>query len=529
MAGDHVESGFHWINRRQVLAGTAAAALAGAWPRAAAAAPAKFRRYEITDPKLPANIIPSYKKAVEAMLHLPPSDPRNWYRQALIHVFDCPHHNWWFLPWHRGYIGWFERICRDLSGDHDFTLPYWDWTKKPSVPMAMFSGVLDPSNKAFLAGYNAFENTFKKPLNALWKSFSPAQLAVLAKRNLATASDFWQGLVFDFPEPKGARVWVSHKSPDLLEFFADATKPEVIKSALQVSRFAGTPDSIGTMGFASAKATNHSDGPGAGILESQPHDMVHSAFAGFMGLQLSPIDPVFYLHHANIDRLWDVWTRRQIALGQATLPKGADLALWSADPFLFFIDEKSKLVGNAKAGDYALMSSFDYDYAPGAGEDMVPVAVAAAPPPPPPGLTIAAKITAPAIAGLARATALAELPAGALRAPVPGAGPRTVTVTLDLSPADRGRRFSVIAARPGGQSQVRLGGIFIFGHVHGRTSFDVPLLDSAIAGLGLVDAPTALEIRVVSQPDARPANGAAMHGMQGGAAQPSLSAVRMNL
>ena len=46
------------------------------------------------------------------MLGLPATDPRNWYRYALIHALDCPHGNWWFLPWHRGYLGWFERICR---------------------------------------------------------------------------------------------------------------------------------------------------------------------------------------------------------------------------------------------------------------------------------------------------------------------------------------------------------------------------------------------------------------------------------
>ena len=47
---------------------------------------------------------------------LPPTDPRNWYRQAIIHLLDCPHANWWFLPWHRGYLLHFEEICRQLSG-----------------------------------------------------------------------------------------------------------------------------------------------------------------------------------------------------------------------------------------------------------------------------------------------------------------------------------------------------------------------------------------------------------------------------
>jgi hypothetical protein len=39
-----------------------------------------------------------------------------------------------------------------------------------------------------------------------------------------------------------------------------------------------------------------------------PHANVHDAFAGDMqDLQYSPRDPVFYAHHANIDRLWSSW------------------------------------------------------------------------------------------------------------------------------------------------------------------------------------------------------------------------------
>jgi hypothetical protein len=44
---------------------------------------------------------------------------------------------------------------------------------------------------------------------------------------------------------------------------------------------------------------------------SGPHALVHNAFApGDMAdLMYSPRDPVFYAHHANIDRLWSSWTK----------------------------------------------------------------------------------------------------------------------------------------------------------------------------------------------------------------------------
>ena len=123
---------FHGALTRRHFLGTSAAALtASALPSAAPAQGARFRRFEISDPGMPPRVIDSYKKGIREMLNRPPTDPRNWYRNAFIHVFDCPHQNWWFLAWHRAYIGWLEATIRAFSGDAEFALPYWDWTKTP--------------------------------------------------------------------------------------------------------------------------------------------------------------------------------------------------------------------------------------------------------------------------------------------------------------------------------------------------------------------------------------------------------------
>jgi tyrosinase len=79
-------------------------------------------------------IINSFKAAVQAMKALPASDLRNWTKQANIHFTSCPHSNWFFLPWHRAYLLYFERICRKLANDDSFALPYWNWTTHPAVP-----------------------------------------------------------------------------------------------------------------------------------------------------------------------------------------------------------------------------------------------------------------------------------------------------------------------------------------------------------------------------------------------------------
>src|SRR5258708_8891018 len=144
------------------------------------------------------------------MLNRPATDPRNWYRNAFLHVFDCPHQNWWFLAWHRAYIGWLEATIREFSGDTEFALPYRDWTKTPRVPDAMFGDVLEQNTAAFIPTLAAFKPQFDAPVTALWAAFSPAQQDVLAQRGLASTADFWNavaaapaGMFFEQPAARG--------------------------------------------------------------------------------------------------------------------------------------------------------------------------------------------------------------------------------------------------------------------------------------------------------------------------------------
>ena len=48
-----------------------------------------------------------------------------------------------------------------------------------------------------------------------------------------------------------------------------------------------------------------------GSLELTPHGTIHVAVGGWMQFFFSAaLDPIFWLHHANIDRLWQVWLDR---------------------------------------------------------------------------------------------------------------------------------------------------------------------------------------------------------------------------
>jgi tyrosinase len=42
-------------------------------------------------------------------------------------------------------------------------------------------------------------------------------------------------------------------------------------------------------------------------IEGMPHNPVHNIIGNVMADMQSPTDPIFFLHHANIDRLWSAW------------------------------------------------------------------------------------------------------------------------------------------------------------------------------------------------------------------------------
>lgn len=244
--------------RRELLrrAGLAAGALAlGASRRAGAQPPAVGVRRSIgsLDPRGPE--VAAYRAGVEAMRCRSAGDPTSWLAQAQIHLDSCPHGNWFFLPWHRAYLLYFERICRQASGDPGFTLPYWDWTAQPEVPAPLWGcGALGDCSRDVLPSAQAD------------------------------------------PEFVG---------------------PEVIRDLLAITDFA-------TFASAPARASCPPPGPdlqrkrcGSGRLEATPHNYVHRFVGGDMASFWSPLDPVFWLHHANVDRLWTEWNKLHPNTGEA--------------------------------------------------------------------------------------------------------------------------------------------------------------------------------------------------------------------
>src|SRR3954453_11496993 len=155
------------LNRRDLLKGIAtgvgAGALATAVPdEALAQAPAVRVRQILAT--APAAVITRLRNAVAAMQARPASNPRSWQYWANVHGTtgpqnaagtwkQCQHGSFFFLPWHRMYLFYFEKVLRAASGDPTFALPYWNWTANRAMPLP-FRSPASSSNKLFVASPN---------------------------------------------------------------------------------------------------------------------------------------------------------------------------------------------------------------------------------------------------------------------------------------------------------------------------------------------------------------------------------------
>jgi tyrosinase len=400
---------------------------------------------------------------------------------------DCPHGNWWFYVWHRGYLGFIERTIRDLSGDANFALPYWDWTELPQIPDGMFDGVLTPTDKAFQP-YNGnlavFTSFIKPALTGYWNSLVPAQRAQLDVRGYKTFDSLWNDVTGFNPSPAinagisgnqafaitcGSR-YLSRDNPKFDAKTAYDVSPFVILAGLLPTDFYNPQNYLS---FTSSKTPSHNTQPDGATkfstLEGMPHNKVHNCIGGVGPIDpgpygnmtnfLSPVDPIFFLHHANMDRLWDVWTRKQQRLNLPYLPAGQDLKTLSDEPFLFYADGKGGYVGPSKAGDYWSTDAFEYDYAPGFGEVIVQ----------PPSPAIAARSPAPVLRGTVKANVgSVVVPNAAVRSHLAETQARPLLAQVTLPrPAglSSAREFDVLVNAPAGVTQVSADSPFYAGTI----------------------------------------------------------------
>jgi tyrosinase len=289
------------MNRRNFiqLSGLAMLPLQASAQAPSSAAALRTRRSALL---LPPNdpVFAKYAEAVRKMHELPKSDPRSWWSQATIHPEHCPHGTIGFLPWHRHYITFFERICGELIGDPTFALPYWDWSiQRGKLPDPFYD--LPYLNVEY----------WKDP--GVYKSSNWGRVNSLPARGIGKGVG-----VQDDPQRGGAFI---------------ASNIRSILNETDYSRFTGR-------------------------IETSPHNTGHvrvgvlpSGKSGHMVDGLSPLDPIFWLHHCNIDRLWAEWQTARNMTPNFGLTYDTD-----------FVDAKGKAVSVTADGAKDFVSlDFTYD------------------------------------------------------------------------------------------------------------------------------------------------------------------------
>jgi polyphenol oxidase len=230
-------------------------------------------------------------KELRALHMRDPKDPRGWLQQANAHCWYCGggdnmaageeiHGSWWFFPWHRCYLYFHERILGKLLGDKTFTLPYWDWfdAQQRTLP-APYTNPNDPSNPLF------DDNRLAKPMDTIPDAYvgSAVQKRVMGQ----PTADLFMGTDASLPQSSGGRL---ENGPHGA-----------------VHLWVGNP--------ATLVAT-----PDMGVLATAAQD------------------PVFFAHHANIDRLWDAWLNDQTANPPHVNPSDSR---WANHRWTFY-DEEGK-------------------------------------------------------------------------------------------------------------------------------------------------------------------------------------------
>ncbi len=239
-----------------------------------------------------------YARGVAAMKARPLAQPTSWRFYAGMHGFNaarwqelgylfptdqppsqellamfwrqCQHGSWYFLPWHRGYLLALEANIRAevvaLDGPADWALPYWNY-------------------------------------------FAPDEAALPA----AFASPDWPDGTGDNP------LFVEQRYGPNGDGDVFVPTDQVNLNALGDPDFTGVSGG-GSPGFGGVDTGFSHNGSPHGGIETQPHDWVHGLVGGqqaqppeTVGAMSDPrtagLDPIFWLHHANVDRLWASWTQ----------------------------------------------------------------------------------------------------------------------------------------------------------------------------------------------------------------------------
>ena len=195
---------------------------------------------------------------------------------------ECAHNHWFFLPWHRAYLLEFEAVCRAhiiaLEGPAEWGLPYWNYSDfdgdsaRLGMPLPLRGETL-PTDVTVPGVEARADGMFPNPL--------------------------WiPGRSFEGDSDPADNSWANASTALLRHHFANQ------EDTGRVSFGGGVIEDATNQGLFHDQTTE------IGQLDASPHGSVHVRVNGAMALfETAGLDPVFWLHHCNVDRLWETYAR----------------------------------------------------------------------------------------------------------------------------------------------------------------------------------------------------------------------------
>ena len=260
--------------------------------------------------------LPEKKKFVDAVLKLKAEGTYDkfvdWHVKAANHptppngdpnVRNAAHMGPHFLPWHREFINRFELELQKI--DSSITLPYWDWTVDNSENSSIWDDDFlggDGSNSEhkvvtgpFAYDTGNWELTIKDDKGGDWPD-------PFLRRQLDTDQK-------DLPPEPALKVTYGLTSLSTQPISIRSTLPTTneVDHALTVIPYDHEPWTASSEPNTSFRNTLE------GWLPKPPpqlHNLVHMWVGGSMVTMSSPNDPVFFLHHSMIDRIWASWQQK---------------------------------------------------------------------------------------------------------------------------------------------------------------------------------------------------------------------------
>lgn len=235
-----------------------------------------------------------------------------------------------FLPWHRWFLWVFEKELQRVSGKC-VTLPYWSWENDVGDKFHFASGTSGPGSTAeylcddvwspeAIATNEGRIGLCTNPRFAVGQNGVLAAEACCGCGGGITGEDgVCRDRLFDTGTMPASNPNAAIFNGDAFGSAVAGCAPDGLSKDNWIPR---NPDENECLrrsffGFNELRSTevdlaqtifNNPRYANFRVrLEGTPHAQPHNWVGGTMGSHYSPDDPIFFLHHVNVDRLWALW------------------------------------------------------------------------------------------------------------------------------------------------------------------------------------------------------------------------------